>query len=121
LDEEGFSSYMKEKKNSLDKINSYANRIKRFEKYLSENEAEKSIRDLTIDDLKQYVEWCKANDMNPYQELFGIRAYYHFLRIKTLAYSCNQVMQMIQLEKFNLKDFMTANQEYAKKLAKKLA
>ena len=27
-------------------------------------------------------------------------------------------MQMIQLEKFKLKDFMTANQEYAKKLAK---
>lgn len=117
LDEEGFLSYMKERRNTPDKMKSYINRIKRFEKYLTEHELGKSIKDLTIDDLKKYVEWCKANNVNPYQELFGIREYYGFLGNETLSYSCNQVMQMIQLEKFRLKDFMTANQEYAKKLA----
>lgn len=118
LDEDGFLSYMKERKNPLDKITSYTNRIKRFEKYLTEHEYGKSLKDLTIDDLKKYVEWCKTNNLNPYQEFFGIREYYSFLGIEVLSYSCNQVMQMIQLEKFKLKDFMTANQEYAKKLAK---
>jgi len=118
LDEDGFLSYMKERKNPLNKTNSYTNRIRRFEKYLSEDKVGKSIKDLTIEDLKKYVEWCKANNINPYQEFFGIREYYRFLRIKVLSHSCNQVMQMIQLEKFKLKDFMTANQEYAKKLAK---
>ncbi|MCW3980116.1 MAG: DUF4332 domain-containing protein [Candidatus Bathyarchaeota archaeon] len=118
MDEDGLLSYMKEKKYPLDKIKSYTNRIRRFEKYLSENEAGKSIKDLTIEDLQKYVEWCKASNINPYQEFFGIREYYNFLGIKTSSYSCNQVMQMIQLEKFKLREFMTANQEYAKKLAK---
>jgi hypothetical protein len=118
LDETGFSSYMKGRRNPPDKIKSYTNRIKRFEKYLTEHELRKSIKDLAIGDLKEYVEWCKANNVNPYQELFGIREYYEFLGNESLSYSCNQVMQMIQLEKFKLKDFMTTNQEYAKKLAK---
>lgn len=109
---------MKERRSPPGKIKSYTNRVKRFEKYLTEHELGESIKDLTIDDLKKYVTWCKANDANPYQELFGIREYYGFLGIRTSSYSCNQVMQMIQLEKFKLKDFMTANQEYAKKLAK---
>lgn len=118
MDEDGFLSYMKERRNPLDKIESYANRIRRFEKYLTEHELGKSIRDLAIGDLKKYVEWCEANSVNPYQELFGIREYYEFLGNESLSYSCNQVMQIIQLGKFKLKDFMTANQEYAKKLAK---
>jgi len=118
LDETGFSSYMKEGRNPPDKILSYTNRIKRFEKYLTEHELGKSIEDLAIGDLKKYVEWCEANNANPYQELFGIREYCEFLGNESLSYSCNQVMQMIQLEKFKLKDFMTANQEYARKLSK---
>ena len=117
LDENGFSLYMKEKKNPQGKIDSYIKRVKRFEKYLNVNEVGKSIKDLTIEDLKKFVEWAKENNINAYQEFFGIREYYRFLRIKKLSYSCNFVMQMIQLEKFKLKNFMTANQEYAKKLA----
>ena len=117
LDETGFSAYMKEGRNPPDKILSYTNRIKRFEKYLTEHELGKSIKDLAIGDLKKYVEWCEANNANPYQEHFGIREYYGFLRNESLSYSCNQVMQMIQLKKFKLKDFMTTNQEYAKKLS----
>ena len=117
MDEDGFFSYMKERRNPPDKIKSYTNRVRRFEKYLAEHVLGKSIKDLAIGDLKRYVEWCEANNINPYQELFGIREYYWFLRNETLSYSCNQVMQMIQLEKFKLKDFMTTNQEYAKKLA----
>ena len=73
---------------------------------------------MTVEDLEKFAEWCKENSINAYQEFFGIREYYRFLGIKTLSYFCNQVMQMIQLEKFKLKDFMTADQEYAKKLAK---
>ena len=109
---------MKEKKSPQRKIDSYIQRVKRFEEYLKDNEAGKPISDLTSDDLKKYVEWCEANDTNPYQELWGIRKYYEFLGMDSICYSCNQVMQMIQLKKFKLKDFMTANQEDAKKLAK---
>jgi len=117
LDEDGFLSYMKEKRNPLDKINSYLNRIKRFEAYLIENKVGKSIEDVTPEELERFVEWCKENRVNAYQEFFGIREYFRFLRNTALSYSCNQVMQLIQLEKFKLKDFMTANREHAKKLA----
>lgn len=118
MDETGFSSYMKGKRNPPDKIKSYTNRVKRFENYLTEHELGKSMKDLTIGDLERFVQWCEANNVNPYQELWGIREYYEFLGIEELYHSCNQVMQMIQLKKFKLKDFMTANKEYAKKLAK---
>jgi hypothetical protein len=118
LDEAGFFSYMKGRRNPPKKIKSYTNRVKRFEKYLTEQELGKMIKDLTIGDLKKYVEWCEANNVNPYQDLWGIREYYEFLRIEELYHSCNHVMQMIQLKKFKLKEFMTANQTCAEKLAK---
>lgn len=118
MDEAGFTSYMKERKNSPDQIQCYTNRMRRFERYFVEHALGKSINDMTIEDLKKYVEWCEANDTNPYQELWGIRKYYEFLGMDSICYSCNQVMQMIQLKKFKLKDFMTANQEDAKKLVK---
>jgi hypothetical protein len=118
LDEAGFSSYMKGKRNPPDTIKSYTNRVKRFENYLTEHELGKSIRDLTIGNLEKYVTWCEANNANPYQELWGIREYYEFLGIEELYHSCSQIMQIIQLRKFNLKDFMTANQEYASRLTK---
>jgi len=117
LDEDGFLLYMKERRNSPGKIRSYINRMKRFENYVTEHEVGKAMKDLTIEDLEKYVEWCKENNVNPYLEFFGIREYFRFLGIKELPYTCNQIMQMIQLEKFKLKDFLTADQESAKKLA----
>lgn len=117
MDEDGFLSYMKQKKAPLDKTNTYINRIRRFEKYLTENEDGESIESATAEDLEKYVEWCKENNVNPYLEFFGIREYFRFLGIKELPYTCNQIMQMIQLKKFKLKDFLTADQESAKKLA----
>ncbi len=117
MDEDGFRSYMREKKAPLRKTRTYMNRIRRFEKYLSENEDGESIESATAEDLEKYVEWCKENKVNPYLELFGIREYYRFLGIEELPYTCNQIMQIIQLEKFKLGNFLTANQESAKKLA----
>lgn len=117
MDESGFKSYMKEKKSPQRKIDSYIRRVKRFEEYLKDNEAGKPISDLTTEDLKKFVIWSKDNNINAYLELWGIREYLHFLDKEELAYSANFVMQMIQLEKFRLKDFMTADQEYANKLA----
>ncbi|UCD96641.1 MAG: DUF4332 domain-containing protein [Candidatus Bathyarchaeota archaeon] len=117
MDEKGFTSYMKEKKNPQSKIDSYTRRVKRFEEYLKDNEAGKSIGDLTTEDLKKFVIWSKKNGINAYLGLWGIREYLRFLNKEDLAYSASFVMQMIQLEKFKLKDFMTANQDYAKKLA----
>jgi hypothetical protein len=116
MDEDGFRSYMKEKKTPLDKTNAYTNRIRRFEKYLSDNEGEKSIESSTTGDLEKYVEWCKENKVNPYLDFFGIREYFRFLGIKELPYTCNQIMQMIQLKKFKLRNFLTADQESAMKL-----
>ena len=118
MDEEGFHAYMKEKKKPDNTIKSYINRVKRFEQYLVENKNGMLISELAFKDLQDFVEWCKNNKMNAYQELFGIREYYRFIGKKQSSYACNQVMQMIQLEKFKLKDFMTVNQEYAKSLSK---
>lgn len=118
LDETGFFNYMKEKKKPTDTINSYINRVKRFEQYLFDTKIRKSIGELTIQDLQDFVDWSKSNKINAYLELFGIREYYRFLENKLLSYACNQIMQMIQLEKFKLKNFMTVNQEHAKSLAK---
>jgi len=118
MDENGFRAYMKEKKKPDNTIKSYINRVERFEKYLVENKNGMQISKLTIEDLQDFVKWCKNNKINAYQELFGIREYYRFIGNKQLSYECNQVMQMIQLEKFKLKDFMTVNQEHAKTLTK---
>jgi hypothetical protein len=117
MDEDGFLSYMKEKKAPLRKTHTYIKRIKRFEKYLSENEDGESIESSTAKDLEKYVEWCKQNNVNAYLDFFGIREYLRFLGTKELPYTCNQIMQMIQLKKFKLKNFLTADQESAKKLA----
>jgi hypothetical protein len=118
MNENGFFTYMKEKKNTENKINSYIKRVKRFEQYLIDNTDGKSIDELTIKDLQDYAKWSKENNINAYQDFFGIREYYLFLKINSLTYACSQVMQLIQLEKFKLKDFLTANQEHAKSLAK---
>jgi hypothetical protein len=117
MDEDGFLSYMKKKKAPLRKTNAYINRIKRFEKYLSENENKESIENSTAENLEKYVEWCNEHNVNPYLEFFGIREYFRFLGSEELPYTCNQIMQMIQLQKFKLKNFLTADQESAKKLA----
>jgi hypothetical protein len=108
---------MKGKKSPQSKIDSYTRRVKRFESYLRDNEAGKSLSDLTAEDLKEFVTWSEDNQINAYLELWGVREYLRFLDKEELAYSASFVMQMIQLEKFKLKDFMTANQEYANKLA----
>ena len=108
---------MKEKKSPQRKIDSYIQRVKRFEEYLKNNEAGKPMSDLTTEDLKKFVIWSKNNNVNAYQDLWGLREYLRFLKRDELDYSASFVMQMIQLEKFKLKDFMTANQEFAKKLA----
>ncbi len=117
MDEDGFLSYMKEKKAPLSKTNTYIKRIKRFETYLAEKEAGRSIENSTAEDLEKYVEWCKENNVNPYLDFFGIREYLRFSGSKDLPYTCNQIMQLIQLKKFNLKNFLTADQESAQKLA----
>lgn len=122
MDEAGFALYMKEKRFRPSKIKSYTNRVKRFEKFSREHGVGKSLKDLTTNDLRtnsnKYVEWCEANSVNPYQDLWGVSEYYAFLGLEELFYLCSQVMQMIQLKKFKLKDFLTVNQAYAGKLAK---
>ena len=65
MDEDGFSSYMKGKKNSLGKINSYANRIRRFEKYLSENKVGKSIKDTCMHN-RYKTEKCVGDSVTNY-------------------------------------------------------
>jgi hypothetical protein len=117
LDEKGFTSYMKGKKSPQRKIDSYIRRVKRFEEYLKDNEAGRSVSDLTAEDLKRFVIWSRDNNINAYLELWGIREYLRFLNREELAYSASFLMQTIQLEKFKLKDFMTADREYADKLA----
>ena len=118
MDENGLIEFMKQKKKPIATITSYVNRVKRFEKYLKDERENKSITELQAGDLADYVKWCTQLELNPYQELWGIREYYQFLGIDELHYACNDEMQMIQLTKFKLKDFLTANQEYAKKLTK---
>lgn len=92
MDEAGFVNHMLKKGKPADTTNSYVNRIKNFERFLTENKYKKDLEDATVKDLEDFAEWCKKNELSGYQHMWGIRAYYNFNANEELEYACNNII-----------------------------
>jgi len=116
LKENEFRSFLKQKKKSDATINSYINRVKTFEDYLTTKN--KGLDEVTREDIEDFAfVWGKEQGLNTYQYLWGVQYYYWYTDDLTLHKTANEIKELVQLEKYNLRDFQNVNKEYVKMLA----
>ena len=117
LREEEFQNFLIKEKKPKNTIISYINRTRVFENYLKEKK-NKGLEDVNKADLEDFILWGKDNELNVYQYFWGIRSYYHFISNEDIGYEIGFLMQLLQLEKFKLSNFLNINKEYIKMLSK---
>ncbi|UCG01920.1 MAG: DUF4332 domain-containing protein [Candidatus Heimdallarchaeota archaeon] len=115
MDEDDFRAFLKQKKKPENTINSYINRTKTFEEFLSSRSPPKGLNDATREDIEEFVlEWGKEQGINVYLYLWGIQFYYLYTKDLNLYNTANEMKEWVQLEKYKLKDFEGVNEEYIK-------
>jgi hypothetical protein len=117
LNETEFRTFLKQKKKPDDTINSYINRVKKFEEYLATKKQIKGLDEVTREDIEVFAfVWGKEKGLNVYQYLWGVQYYYLFKKELNLHRTADEIKELVQLEKYKLRDFQDVNKEYVKKL-----
>jgi hypothetical protein len=114
LDENKFRSFLKQKKKPETTINSYINRTKVFEEFLSSRTPPKGLNEATREDIEDFIVWGKEQGFNVYLHLWGIQFYYLYVKNINLYNIANEMKEWVQLEKYRLKDFEGVNKENIK-------
>ena len=110
-----FRSFLKQKKKSDATIHSYINRVKTFEEYLITKN--KGLNEVTREDIEDFTfVWGKEKGLNTYQYLWGVQYYYWFTEDFNLHQTADEIKELVQLEKYKLRDFQDINKEYVKML-----
>ncbi|MFX1284532.1 MAG: DUF4332 domain-containing protein [Promethearchaeota archaeon] len=116
MNETEFRAFLKQKKKPDATINSYINRVKTFEEYLASKS--KGLDEVTREDIEDFAfVWGKEKGLNTYQYLWGVQYYYLFTKDLILHKIADEIKELVQLEKYNLRDFQDVNKEYIKMLS----
>lgn len=117
MDENEFRAFLKRKKKQEATVNSYINRTKTFEEFLSTKSPPKGLDDATREDIEDFaLVWGKEQGINVYQYLSGIQYYFLYIKDLNLHNTANEMKEWVQLEKYKLKDFEDVKKEYIKSL-----
>jgi hypothetical protein len=117
LNENEFRNYLKQKKKPDATINSYINRVKTFENYLSTKNPPKELDKITREDIEDFAfVWGKEKELNVYQYLWGVQYYYLYKGDLNLHRTSDEIKERVQLGNYKLGDFQDINRGYLKML-----
>ena len=109
MNENGFIQRMRADKKSQLTIKRNVEFTKIFEKYLLENKRRK-IEAATPKDLEDFRAWGEKNELSNLRMYFmSISAYYEYLNKKEMILKAKELMGLIKLDTYKLKDFQGIN------------
>ena len=116
MNENGFIQKMRADKKSQLTIKRNIEFTKVFEKYLSKNKKRK-IEAATVKDLEDFRTWGEKNKLKKLRMYFmSISAYYEYLNKKQMILKTKELMGLIKLDTYKLKDFQGINRKDIEKL-----
>lgn len=117
MNEEGFIQFMRINNKSERAVKRYVGYMKIFEDYLLKQS--KSLEQATPQDLKDFVDWGKRESKKVPQHMWAIRTYYEYKPNKLMFDVTRELIGMLYMETYKLKDFRGIRTEFVEKLASK--
>ena len=117
MNEEGFIEYMRKNKKSERTVKRYIGYMKIFQEYLLRQR--KSLEQVTPKDLRDFVDWGKHNSQKVPQHMWAIRTYYEYKPNELMFNVTRELIGMLYMETYKLKDFRGIRTEFVEKLALK--
>ena len=112
MNEAEFRTFLKQKKKPDDTITSYINRVKAFENYLIAEKQTKGLDEVIREDIEDFAfVWGKKEKINTYLYLWGVQYYYLYKNDLSLHKTADEIKELVQLEKYKLRDFQDVNKE----------
>ena len=119
MDEEGFIEFMRRNKKSERTVKRYVSYIRIFVEYLSEHKQGKDLEQVTPEDLRDFVDWGKRESIKVPQHMWAIRTYYEYKPNELLFNVTRELIGILYMEAYKLKDFRGVRTEFVEKLATK--
>jgi len=117
MDEKSFIEFMIKNKKSERAVKRYVGYMKTFEDYLLKQG--KSLKQATPEDLRDFVDWGKRKSQKVAQHLWAIRTYYEYKPNELMFDITRELIGMLYMETYRLKDFRGVKTEFVEKLVSK--
>ncbi|MGD8544785.1 MAG: DUF4332 domain-containing protein [Candidatus Bathyarchaeota archaeon] len=117
VNEVGFVEFMRKSKKSERAVKRYVNYMKTFEEYLTKHG--KNLEVVTPDDLRDFVDWGRRRSLKVPQYLWAIRTYYEYIPDESLFNTTRELIGILYMETYRLKDFRRVRTKIVEKLALK--
>jgi hypothetical protein len=117
VDEDKFTTYMKQTKKPPPTIKGYINSVKLYEDFLQNHQRVNRLEDSQPEDLKAFVDWGTQKGENVYRHFWGIRMYYEFIQRPNMDKKVREWMEYLQNETRKLKEFPKVDPDSVKKLS----
>ena len=119
MNKNGFIQRMKKDKKSESTIRRNIELTAEFERYLLENK-KKQTEGATPKDLEDFYLWGAKNKLKNLRMYFmSISDYYAYISNEKIVLKAKELMGIIELERYRLKDFQGINDEHIKRLNRK--
>jgi len=115
--ETDFITFMRKNKKSERTIKRYVGYMKIFEDYLLRQG--RSLEQATPEDLKDFVNWGKHKSIKVPQHMWAIRTYYEYKPNELMFNVTRELIGILYMENYKLKDFRGVRTEFVEKLASK--
>lgn len=113
--ETDFIAFMRKNKKSERAVRRYVGYMKIFEDYLMKQG--RSLEQATPEDLKGFVKWGKHESIKIPQYMWAIRTYYEYKPNELMFNVTRELIGMLYMEDYKLKDFRGVRIEFVEKLA----
>ena len=117
MNETGFVAFMRKNKKSERTVRRYVDYMKIFEDYLLKQG--RSLEQATPEDLEGFVDWGKHESIKIPQHMWAIRTYYEYKPNELMFDVTRELIGMLYMENYKLKDFRGIRTEFVEKLASK--
>ena len=117
MNETGFIEFMRKSKKSERAVKRYVGYMETFEDYLLKQD--KSLEQATPEDLRDFVDWGKHKCKKVPQHMWAIRTYYEYKPNELLFNTTRELIGMLYMETYKLKDFRGVRTGFVEKLASK--
>lgn len=115
--ETDFAAFMRKNKKSERTVKRYVGYLKIFEDYLLKQG--RSLEQATPEDLKDFVNWGKHESIKIPQHMWAIRTYYEYKPNELMFNVTRELIGILYMENYKLKDFRGVRTEFVEKLASK--
>lgn len=115
MNEKGFIEFMRKSKKSERAVKRYLGYMNTFEDYLLKQG--KVLEQVTPEDLRDFVDWGRRESKKVPQHLWAVRTYYEYKPNALLFDTTRELIGMLYMETYKLRDFRGVRTESIEKLA----